>query len=52
MRVKGRWSAGVLEGREESGGREKQGGGTAGLGWGKEKSKIKLIKICGRRKLA
>lgn len=51
VRVKGRWNAGVLEGREESGGREKQGGGTAGLGWGKEKSKIKLIKICGRRKL-
>lgn len=27
VRVKGRWNAGVLEGREKSGGRKKQGGG-------------------------
>lgn len=28
--VKGRWDAGVLEGREESGGRKKQGEGRVG----------------------
>lgn len=28
VRVKGRWNAGVLKGREKSGGRKKRGGGT------------------------
>lgn len=48
MRVKGRWSAGVLKGREKSGGRKEQGGGTERVGG--EKSKIKLIRVCSRRK--
>ena len=48
VRVKGRWSAGVLKGREKSGGRKEQGGGTERVGG--EKSKIKLIRVCSRRK--
>lgn len=52
VRVKGRWSAGVLEGREESGGRKKQGGGRVGpgVGWGERKNEIQLIRISRGRK--
>lgn len=46
MEVKGRWSAGVLEGREELYG-EKQEGGMKQVGWWKEGKVIELIKSCG-----
>lgn len=49
VRVKDRWGAGVLEGREESGGRKSN---QAAEGAGREKSQIKLIRTCSRKQEA